>query len=290
MSRSLPIREVRRKGIPASRVLAFLLLALGAVILLLPLVWMVSTSLKPEHQVFDYPPRIIPTTFDLANYLEVFTKAPFARQFLNSIYIGVLNIAGTLVVSSLAGYAFARLRFPGRNVLFILFLSALLLPVEVTIVPLYGLMSGLGWIGTHIPLIVEPMLGTPAVVGTFLIRQYFLALPRELEDAGRVDGLGWFGVFWRIAIPLARPALATLAVLTFLTSWNAFLEPLIFTAGNRELWTVPIALDQYKDFDSTPTYSIQMAATTISVLPVALVFSFAQRYIVAGISRSGLGG
>jgi len=265
-------------------------LTLGALPLLLPLVWMVATSLKKEFEVFEYPPRLIPKTFEWGNYVEIFKASPFARQYASSLYIGLLTVLGTAVVSSLAGYALARLHFPGQRFVLPLLLTALLLPIEVIIVPLYVLTSQLGWVGTQIPLVVEPIFGAPAVVGTFLMRQFFLSLPRELDDAGRVDGLGTFGVFRHIALPLARPAIATLAVLTFLASWNAFLEPLVFTAGDKELATIPVGLSQFADYFGQPVFNLQMAATTLSVLPVVVIFLLAQRHIVEGIARSGLKG
>lgn len=265
-------------------------LALGAVPVLLPLAWMVATSLKKEFEVFEFPPRLIPRTFEWHNYIDVMTEGLFARQYLSSLYIALLTVLGTAVVSALAGYALARLRFPGQRILLPALLTALLLPVEVIIVPLYVLTSALGWIGTQIPLVVEPIFGAPAVVGTFLMRQFFLSLPRELEDAGRVDGLGTFGVFRHIALPLARPAIATLAILTFLASWNAFLEPLVFTAGDKELATIPVGLSLMSDYFGQPVFNLQMAATTLSILPVVVIFLLAQRHIVEGISRSGLKG
>jgi multiple sugar transport system permease protein len=274
----------------AARIAAIGLLVAGIIPLTIPLIWMVSTSLKREFDVFAYPPAIIPDAPRWENYAEVFATTPFAQQYVNSLYIGGVNVAGTLIVSSLAGYALARLRFPGRRFVLPFLLAALLLPPEVTIVPLYALMSRLGWVGTHLPLLVEPVFAAPAVVGTFLMRQYFLSLPRDLQDAGRVDGLGEFGVFWRIALPLARPALATLAILTFLNSWNAFLEPLVFTAGNRRLLTLPVALTQFTDVDGTAFYALQMAGTAMSILPVVVIFLLAQRYIVEGIARSGIKG
>ena len=186
------------------------MLVIGAIPLLAPLIWTVSTSLKPEFDVFEVPPQLIPGTVRLENYVDIFELAPFAQQYFNSVYIAVVNVVGTLVVSSLAGYALARLRFPGRGLILPILLMALLLPEEVTIVPLFVLMSELGWVGTHLPLLIEPIFGVPTVVGTFLMRQFFLTLPRDLADAGRVDGLGEFGVFRHVALPLARPALATL--------------------------------------------------------------------------------
>jgi len=266
------------------------LLTLGALPLVVPLVWMISTSLKPEFDVFAYPPQIIPPRIRLQNYVDVFTQAPFARQYFNSLYIAVLTVAGTVCVSAPAGYALARLRFPGRELVLPLLLTALLLPNEILIVPQYAFMSQLGLIGTHVPLVIEPVFGAPAVIATFLMRQFFLSLPRDLEDAGRVDGLGTVGVFFRIALPLAGSALATMALLTFLASWNAYLEPLVFTSGARDLITLPVALNGFTNFDGTPQYALQMAATALSIVPIALVFVFAQRHIVEGIARSGLKG
>lgn len=257
---------------------------------MLPLIWMVSTSLKREAMVFKFPPQLVPDPLTFAAYQEIFTQTPFARQYANSLAIAILTVLGTAIVSSLAGYALARLRFPGRRLVLPILLTSLLLPIEVLIVPLYTLMSWLGWIGTPIPLVVEPVFGAPAVIGTFLMRQFFLSLPRDLEDAGRVDGLGRVGVFWRIALPLARPALATLAILTFLASWNAYLEPLVFTSGDAQLATLPVAIGQFTDYQGQPFWTRQMAATTLSIVPMVIVFLLAQRQIVAGIARSGLKG
>ena len=274
----------------AFRIGLVLALIVGAVPLLAPLAWTVSTSLKPEFDVFKMPPQLIPETIRWQNYADIFEFAPLAQQYFNSVYIAIVNVVGTLVVSSLAGYSLARLRFPGRSLILPVLLMALLLPEEVTIVPLFALMSEFGWVGTHLPLLIEPIFGVPTVVGTFLMRQFFLTLPRDLADAGRVDGLGEFGVFRHVAMPLARPALATLAVLTFLGSWNSFLIPLVFTSGVDTLQTLPVALTQYTDTDGTPFFALQMAATTLSIIPVVLVFLFAQRYIVEGIGRSGIKG
>ncbi len=274
----------------AFRIGLILALIVGAIPLLAPLVWTVSTSLKPEFDVFKIPPQLIPETLRLQNYVDIFEIAPFAQQYFNSVYIAIVNVLGTIVVSSLAGYALARLRFPGRGLILPILLMALLLPEEVTIVPLFALVSRLGWVGTHLPLLIEPIFGVPTVVGTFLMRQFFLTLPRDLSDAGRVDGLSEFGVFRHVALPLARPAIATLAVLTFLGSWNSFLLPLVFTSGVDTLQTLPVALTQYTDTDGTPFFAMQMAATTLSIIPVVIVFLFAQRYIVEGIARSGIKG
>lgn len=287
-SEAVRARPRRRTNWPA--ILLTVVLIVGAFPLLFPLWWLVTSSFKGLNEIFAYPPHLIPDGLHWENYAKVFDLQPFARQFVNSLYIAALNVGGTLIFSSLAGYAFARIRFPGRNVLFVLMLSALLVPLEVLIIPLYALMRELGWLGTHLPLIVLPVFGVDAVVGTFLMRQYFLSLPTELEDAGRIDGLGRFGIFRHIAMPLARPALATVAILTFLTSWNAFLEALIFVSGVPDLLTVPVAIPLYADPYGFPLWEVQMAASTLSILPILIVFIVAQRYIIQGFARVGIHG
>lgn len=289
LSLARPAALRRPRGRAPAIALALVLTVL-AIPLIFPLWWMVSAGFMGSHEVFAFPPHFLPETWRFENLEQVFVRQPFGRQFLNSLYIAGLNVAGTIVVSSLAGYAFARIPFPGRTVLFVLFLSALLMPLEVLIIPLYILMKELGWLGTHIPLIVEPIFGAPAVVGTFVMRQHFLSLPVELEDAARIDGLGRLGILRHVALPLARPALATLAILTFLASWNSFLEPLIFVAGVPELMTVPIGLTQYVEVYGEPIWNIQMTASSLSVLPILVVFLFAQRHFVRGISRAGIQG
>lgn len=279
-----------RLELAARRAALYLVLAILAVPLAFPMWWMISTSLKSAAQIFAYPPSLLPDGLHFENYVQVFTLAPFARQFFNSVYIGVANTVGTILIASIAGYAFARIRFPGRTLLFLLLLTALLMPGEVTIIPLFVLMRELDWLGTHLPLLIEPMFGAQAVVGTFLMRQYFLSLPIELEDAGRIDGLGRFGIFRHIALPLAKPAIATLAILTFLGSWNAFLEPLIFLSGQPDLFTIPIALQQYVERDGFPIWQVQLAATTISVIPMIVIFVFAQRYFIQGVASVGVKG
>lgn len=265
-------------------------MALLALPLVFPFWWMVSSSLKTPSEIFAFPPALWPEALQWGNYAEVFRDHPFARQYVNSLYIAVVNTLGTIAVSILAGYAFARIRFPGQNALFVLLLTALLMPAEVTIIPLFVLMRELNWIGTHLPLLIEPIFAAPAVVGTFLMRQHFLSFPSELEDAGRIDGLGRLGLLRHVALPLAGPAVATVAVLTFLGSWNSFLEPLVFISGKTDLLTVPLALETYAGRDGEPIWQVQLAATTLSVLPVLTLFLVAQRYFVQGIARIGIHG
>ena len=287
MSSRVERTPVRR---PRSGILLTVALALGAIPLLFPLWWLVSSSFKGLGEIFEYPPDLFPDSLRLDNYQQVFELQPFARQFFNSSYIAILNVVGVLIFSSLAGYAFARMKFPGRNLIFLLMLSALLMPLEVMAVPLFALFKWLGWLGSHLPLLVLPVLGADAVVGTFLMRQHFLSLPTELEDAGRVDGLGRFGIFWHVALPLSRPVLATVAILAFLASWNMFLEPLIFVSGVPELLTVPVSIPLYQDSYGFPNWQVQMAASTLSVLPVVFIFIFAQRFIIQGFARVGIRG
>jgi multiple sugar transport system permease protein len=266
----------------------YAILAVAAVPFVLPLAWMVSVSLKGENEVFAFPPDLIPDAPRWQNYRDVFANAPFARQYWNSSYIAVATVALTLVVAVMSGFAFARLRFPGRDALFVVMLTGLFLPVETVIIPLFILMDALGLTGTHWPLILEPVFGAPAIVGTFIMRQAFLSLPKELEEAGRVDGMSWLGILWWVAVPLSWPSIATVALLTFLASWNMFLEPLVFTGGSADRWTVPVGLDQFTDFQGVPFWTLQMAATTLAVLPFVVLFLLLQRQITRGIATSGL--
>src|SRR5689334_23616610 len=256
---------------------------------LFPSWWMFTSSFKPVNDVFAFPPSLLPTSASVEAYREAFTLQPFAQQYFNSAYIAVVVTLGTLAVSTMAGYAFARIRFRGANVLFVVILTGLLIPSEVTIVPLFQLFLKLGLTDTHWPLIVVPILGAPSVLATFIMRQFFITLPRELEEAARVDGLGHPGTFWRVALPLARPALAAVAIFTFLHSWNLFLEPVVFLS-TPEKFTLPQALTQYVDAYGGPMWNVQLAAASLTTLPVLIVFVFAQRQFVEGLATSGLKG
>jgi multiple sugar transport system permease protein len=251
--------------------------------------WMVTASLTPISEIFAFPASLWPTDPTLAAYPEVFTLQPFAQQYWNSLYIAAVVTVGTIAVSSMAGYAFARIRLPGGQALFVLVLVGLLVPAEVTIVPLFQMVNALGLIDTHWPLVVIPILGAPSVLATFIMRQSFLGLPAELEDAGTLDGLSRFGVFRRIGFPLVRPAVAAVAIFTFLHSWNLYLEPLVFLSS-RENFTLPQALTQYVDAYGGPIWNVQLAATTLTALPVLLVFLAAQRHFVQGLAQTGLKG
>lgn len=273
----------------AIRIALVILLAVLSVPFVFPTWWMVTSSLKPMSEILRSVPTLWPENVSLDAYGEVFRLQPFAQQYWNSLYIAALVTVGTLLVAAMAGYAFARVRFPGANALFLVVLVGLLVPSEVTIVPLFRLVDGLDLINTHWPLIVIPILGAPAVLPIFIMRQFFLGLPGELEEAGRVDGLGRWGIFWRIAFPLSRPALAAVAIFTFLKSWNLYLEPIVYLTDKR-MFTLPQALTQYVDAYGGPMWNVQLAATTLTVLPVLLVFLVAQRQFVQGLAHSGLKG
>ena len=274
---------------PRAKVALYGLLCVLAIPFVFPTWWMVTSSVKPISDIFAFPPEIIPRAFDWSTYEQVFKLQPFAQQYWNSCYIAALVTIGTMVVSSFAGYAFARIRFPGANLIFMVVLLGLLIPSEVTIVPLFQMFLKWGMVNTHWPLILVPIFGAPSVFATFVMRQFFIALPVELEEAARVDGLGRFGIFWRIALPLAKPALAAVAIFTFLHSWNLYLEPIVFltTPGN---FTLPQALTQYVDVYQGPMWNIQLAAATLTALPVLVVFIFAQRQFIEGLAHTGLKG
>lgn len=262
-------------------------------VLLIPFVfptwWMVTSSIKPISDIFAFPPQLIPQSYDWTTYSKVFELQPFVRQYWNSAYIAALVTVGTMIVSSMAGYAFARIRFPYANTIFMIVLLGLLIPSEVTIVPLFQMFLKAGMVNTHWPLILVPIFGAPSVFATFVMRQFFVTLPPELEEAARVDGLGRFKIFRKIALPLAKPALASVAIFTFLHSWNLFLEPIVFLSS-AEMFTLPQALTQYTDAYGGPMWNIQLAAATLTALPVLIVFVIAQKQFVEGLAHTGLKG
>lgn len=274
---------------PGARLALYGLLCVLSIPFVFPTWWMVTSSMKPISDIFAFPPSLIPTTYDFSSYSDVFRLQPFAQQYFNSAYIAAIVTAGTMLVASFSGYAFARIRFPGSNVLFLVVLTGLLIPSEVTIVPLFRMFLKWGMINTHWPLILVPIFGAPSVFATFVMRQFFIALPAELEEAARVDGLSRLKIFWTIALPLAKPALAAVAIFTFLHSWNLYLEPVVYLS-KPSVFTLPQALTQYVDAYGGPMWNIQLAAATLTALPVLLVFIVAQKHFVEGLAHTGLKG
>jgi multiple sugar transport system permease protein len=273
----------------SGRGLRYLLMAGLAIPFIGPLWWMVTSSFKNTSEIFAFPPTLVPQTWLWQNFVKVFEFQPFGRQFFNSLYIALAVTAGTVIVSSLAGYSFARIRFPGSNVLFVLLLSSLMMPAEVTIVPSFQFMQFLKLTDTHVPLILIPILTGNGVVATFMMRQYYLNLPREVEESAMIDGLNRAGILRYIALPMGKPAVASVAILSFLFSWNLFLEPLVFI-DTLIKFTVPVALRGFTDSYGYPMWDLQLAATTLSVLPVLIFYIVAQRQVVESLSFSGIKG
>lgn len=253
-----------------------------------PFLWMVSSGFKSAAEIFGQP-SLIPRVWRWQNFLEVFDYQPFAQQYFNSLYIALSVTGLTLVFASLAGYALARMRFAGAGLLMLFLISALMVPEEVTIIPNFFLVRWLGLMDTHWPLILLPVFGPHGVMATFLMRQYFLAVPKELEEAGKMDGLSRLGIWWRIAIPMSRPALAAVAIITFLFSWNLFLEPLVFISS-LDRFTLPLALSNFTDAYGAPLWHLQLAATSLAVVPILIVYLIAQRQIIESFAMSGVKG
>ncbi|WP_176084642.1 carbohydrate ABC transporter permease [Martelella sp. HB161492] len=263
-------------------------LAALAIPFVFPFIWMLSGSIKGQADVFSSA-ALIPAVPHFENFPQVFAYQPFARQYFNSLYIAVVVTGLTLFLSSLAGYALARLRFAGSGLVLLMLISALMMPEEVTIIPNFFLMKALGLMNTHMPLILLPIFGSQGVMATFLMRQYFLALPKELEEAGRMDGLSRFGVYFKVALPLSKPALSAVGIITFLFSWNLFLEPLVFV-NDIKLFTLPLALANFTDTYGLPLWNLQLAATAMAVVPMLIVYILAQRQIVESFAMSGVKG
>ncbi len=270
------------------RVLWTVSLMIVAVPFVFPFLWMVSSGFKNAAEIFGQP-SLLPATWRWQNFLEVFDHQPFARQYFNSLYISGAVTVVTLVISSLAGYALARLRFAGSALLMLFLISALMVPEEVTIIPNFFLIRLMGLMDTHVPLVLLPVFGAHGVMATFLMRQYFVALPKELEDAGKMDGLSRIGIWWKIALPMSRPALAAVAIITFLHSWNLFLEPLVFLSS-LEKFTLPLALANFTDAYGLPLWHLQLAATSLAVVPILGVYLIAQRQIIESFAMSGVKG
>jgi multiple sugar transport system permease protein len=262
-----------------------LLLLAGSVAMLVPFAWMLSTSLKEPSDVFIYPPQWIPQPVQWENYQKTVTVMPFGRFYVNSILQASAVTALQLLTASLAAFAFARLRFRGRDVLFLLYLATMMIPFPVTMIPNFIVMRYLKWIDSFRALILPPSF---SAFSTFLLRQYFMSIPLEMDDAARVDGASSFRIWWRIILPLSGPALAALAIFTFLGQWNSFLWPLIVT-NSEEMRTLPVGLATFQG-----QYSVQwhllMAGSVIAVLPILVIYIAGQKWFVRGITLSGMGG
>lgn len=256
----------------------------AALLTVAPFIWMVLTSFKTIGDIYTYPPKWWPTEFTLTNYISAFSAAPFGRYYTNSLFVALAVTFGQLVTCSLAAYAFARMQFRGRDILFYLFLGTMMVPAQVTMIPSFMILHQLGWIDTYAALIVP---GLASAFGTFLLRQFFLTIPKELEEAAYIDGCSRLRVLWQIIIPLSLPAFATLAIFTFMGVFNDFLWALI-VVDSQEMYTVQLGLAIFRDRYSTEWGSL-MAGSVVASLPILIVF-FAQKYFIQGITLSGLKG
>jgi multiple sugar transport system permease protein len=263
-----------------------LLLILFAILMLLPFVWMFSTSLRLPKDSFTLPPQWIPTTFDWDNYRQVFRLVPFWNFFFNSLFIATVTTAGQLLSCSLAAYAFARLRFPGKQVLFLVLMSSLMVPGYMTIVPVFAIIRKLNLADTAGALILP---GLTSAFGIFLLRQFFMTIPLDLEDAARIDGASPPMIFRNVMLPLAAPAISVLAIFTFNGNWNDFFRPLIFLKTWSK-FTLPLGLVTLRGVEGTGSISVVLAGVTLSVIPVVIVFLLAQQYLIEGITLTGLKG
>jgi multiple sugar transport system permease protein len=285
-SRRVSFRLGNRERLRLTQTVSYLVLSIGAFTMLVPFFWMLSTSFKAPAGIFKMPPEWIPSPFTLENYTKIWEKTDLARGFVNSLIIAVTSTTGEVLVSSLAGYAFARIRFRGRNTLFVLLLSTMMIPGVVTMIPAYTLFKYLGWLNSWKPLIVPLLFGSSFAI--FLCRQFFATLPQELADAGKVDGANQFQIFWSIYLPQARPIVATLAVLGFIARWNDYLGPLIYVHKAKEY---PIALmltalnTMYEK-----QWTLLMAGSMIALLPIIILFVTLQRYFTESIALTGIKG
>jgi multiple sugar transport system permease protein len=270
---------------PWERALAYVFLALTSLVMIFPFIFMFTSSLKTSGEVVQVPPRLLPEVWQVGNYLEVLQIVPLGTQLWNTILVTALVVLGWVVTSVLAGYAFARLTFPGRDLLFSLYLGTLMVPFAVLIVPMYRMMIWFSWVDTLTALIV-PWIFT--AYGTFLMRQFFMGVPKDLEEAALIDGAGRWNILFRIFVPLARPAMATLATFAFLYAWNSFLWPLIIISNPEKKVITQGIVDLQALYAAR--VELIMAGSTLAVLPTLIVFLLAQRYFIEGVATSGLAG
>jgi multiple sugar transport system permease protein len=272
------------------RALVLTALFVGACVMLLPFLWLLTSSLKTQLAVFRYPPQWIPNPPQFQNYVEAWTTRPFGIYLRNTFFILILNEIAILGSASLCAYGFARIDFPGKNFWFGVVLSTMMLPGVVLMIPTFVIFSRIGWVNTFLPLTVPAFFGGGAF-NIFLLRQSFRSLPGELADAARVDGCSEFGIYSRIMLPLAKPALATVAVFTFIGAWNDYMGPLLYLSKDPNKYTVALGLAMFRSaFLGRTRWDLLMAASTMMIVPIIVIFFLAQRYFIQGIAVSGLKG
>lgn len=284
---TMPRNPRGRYTMRIGRWLTLLFIVSIAFLTLMPFVWVVATSLRTPAESFSVPPEWIPTDMDFSNYTRVFEEIPFWRQIGNSFFITLSVVFGQLITASLAGYAFARLRFPGRNILFWIVLATLMIPGQATIIPVFILISRVLHLNDTLGALILPGLAT--AFGTFLLRQYFLGIPDEFEEAALVEGANQWQIFTKIYLPLASPGLAILAVLTFNAKWNDYFSPLIFM-NTKELFPITLGIVDLQGYMGTGSISIVLAGIVLSTIPVIIIYIFGQRYLVEGLMAGALKG
>jgi multiple sugar transport system permease protein len=279
-------KDSRFAKIRTLKIITYIIVTLGAFISIIPFLWMLSTSLKTPSEVLLFPPKWIPSRPMFSNYREIFNFLPFFTFIKNSVIVTFASMVGQIISSSLVAFGFGRMRFPGRDALFMVMLSTLMLPYAVTMIPVYVIFRSLGWLNTFKPLIVPAFLGNPFFI--FLLRQFIMSIPIELDEAAKIDGCSSFRIFYQIIIPLCKPALTAVVVFSFVGSWNDFLAPLIYLS-DIEKYTISVGLRMFQGQYGT-YFHLLMAASTVALLPVLILFFFAQRYFIEGITLTGLKG
>jgi multiple sugar transport system permease protein len=278
--------SVKRRRDLVRRFFTHIALIPAAIVFILPFVWMLSTSLKTDQQLYTYPPEWIPNPVAFYNYPQAVSFVPFFVYLRNTVFIAVASTIGALISCSMVAYSLARIPWPGRNILFVMTVATLMLPFQVTLIPLFLVFKNLGWVGDFRPLIVPLWFGHALYI--FLLRQFFMTIPMELSEAARIDGANEFRIYWSIMLPLLRPALATVAIFEFIRQWRDFLYPLIFL-NRQELYTLSLGLTQY-----TSTYGREwgmlMAASVLITVPIMLLFFLTQKTYVQGLALTGIKG
>jgi multiple sugar transport system permease protein len=276
-----------RQGGTAGRIAQYGLMIALVAIMVLPFLWMLSTSLKQQQYILQATPQLIPDPLTFESYTQLGERIDLGRTTFNSVFVAVANTIGQIVIAAMAAYAFSRMKWRGRDTVFVLYLATMMIPAVVLVIPQFILVRSLGWVNSYAGLIVP---GLFSAFGVFLLRQSFLGLPKDFEEAAFVDGANHFVIFWRIVLPLSQPAIATLAVFSFMGSWNAYLWPL-FTARREEVLTLPVALATLQAGPRALTeWNMVMAGSVIAVLPILLVYLLAQRWFVSGVISSGIKG
>jgi multiple sugar transport system permease protein len=271
---------------------AYLLLIFAAIPMLAPFLWMLATSLKDQSGAMAIPPQWLPNQLHFENYSDVADKFRFGLFTFNSLKISILSTFGQLLSCSLAAYAFARMKFRGKEIIFYALLVTMMIPYQVTMIPVFYVIRLLGWVDSHNALIIPSFFGGTfggAAFGTFLLRQFFETIPREMEDAATIDGAGKFRIYWDIFLPLSKPALATLGLFVFMGSWNDLLQPVIYLSSYDKM-TLTVALAALQSSQETFQYNILMAGTVLSIIPILILFVFMQKYFVKGFVLSGIKG